>query len=394
MLSQAILPKMAQKEELVMRYTIFGMRCFNYLFIMGRLFVIHAPRVTRAYLRKETFKIGGCVSIPEYFKDAYDFASFALMWLLAGMAASEPMIWCAAIREASDPEFPTELCIKADDVMQEYSVLCFIAMMIQWMLISDMVVFSTQLSAFMKIVRHVLAELGRFMIALTFLLLTFGSAISVLDHDQEDMQTILDAAMALYAITVKLYQDDYRGVDEPMLVVVVFAYQTAVTILLLNLLIAQLQCSFEFINADAVGYARLNRSLVIADSISTIQDLPWNKFVESCGFENKLEFSEGDVGVNGGMQTTEPAQLHSNTRETIFRFGGSCSPENPWPEEDHEADAENKFDKMERLLQSAIKKMVVSATGAGGDKEDGGQGKSGSGGQNSGTDSSDSSDDS
>merc|ERR1712100_150078 len=153
----------------------------------------------------------------------------------------------------------------SEDLMFPYTVICMFAMSIQWFLIADMAVFSMQLSAFMLIVKQVLGELGRFMIALGFLLLTFGSSISVLSHNQEEMQTTFESAVALFAITVKLYQDDYRGVDEPALVLVVFVYQTAVSILLLNLLIAQLQCSFESVNQDAIGYARLQRSIVIID---------------------------------------------------------------------------------------------------------------------------------
>jgi len=86
--------------------------------------------------------------------------------------------------------------------MFEYSVLCVGAMFIQWFLITDMAVFSNDLSAFMVVVKHVLAEIGRFLVALGFLLLTFGSAISVLDHDQEEMQTIWDSAIALFAMGV------------------------------------------------------------------------------------------------------------------------------------------------------------------------------------------------
>merc|ERR1719453_1780668 len=143
----------------------------------------------------------------------------------------------------------------------------------------------------MVVVKHVLAEIGRFLVALGFLLLTFGSAISVLDHDQEEMQTIWNSAIALFAITVKLYQDDYRGVDDPALVAVVLCYQAAVTVLLLNLLIAQLQCSYEFVYQDAVGFARLSRSAVIAESITQTPAEKWDKFIASLKFEERLEFN-------------------------------------------------------------------------------------------------------
>lgn len=270
------------------------------------------------------------------------------------------------MEEPGDPEFPTELCNEAKHVRQRYTVFCMAAMFIQWFLISDLAIFSTQLSAFMLIVKHVLGELSRFLVALSFLLATFGSAISVLQHDQEEMQTIVQSVIALYAITVKLYQDDYRGVEDPWLVVVIFIYQGAVTILLLNLLIAQLQCSFEFVNRDARGFARLSRAVVLAESIATTPPQKWNQFVDGLRFDVRLEFNEGDVGMSGGIQLLEPGRLHPIVGDTIQRFGGSCSPDQPWPEEHDAHEEENKLDKMERLLQKVIKKMVMADnTGSG-----------------------------
>ena len=87
-----------------------------------------------------------------------------------------------------------------------YSALGMIAMAIHWFLMVDLAVFSTGLSAFVLVCaqaqlqkklqnhseqmfahlapkpRKVFSEIGRFLVALIFLLLTFGSAISVLDH--------------------------------------------------------------------------------------------------------------------------------------------------------------------------------------------------------------------
>jgi len=275
------------------------------------------------------------------------------------------MFWCWWKAEPGDPETPTEQCAYAWHVEFNYSVFCMLAMSIQWFLIVDLAVFVTQLSAFMLVVRSVLPEIGRFMVALGFLLLTFGSAISVLEHDQEEFQTIAQSSVALYAITVKLYQDDYRGIDEPALVMAVFCYQTAVSILLLNLLIAQLQCSYEHVNEDATGYARLTRSIVIAETLTVTPPARWALFVDTLEFEKRLEFNEGDIGVNGGVQLLEPSRNHPIVLDTILRYGGSCSPEQPWPADAEEKTAENKFDKMERLLQRTIKKMVMADSGKG-----------------------------
>jgi len=296
--------------------------------------------------------------------ELHECANFVMMWLLIGMCATEPMIWCMAVKDPADPEFPTEHCKEADTVMFYYSVCTMATMFIQWFMITDMAVFSNDLSAFTVVVKSVLAEIGRFMIALVFLLLTFGSAISVLDHDEEAFQSVPQSAIALFSITFKLYQDDYRGVEEPALIVTVFCYQTAVSILLLNLLIAQLQASYEFVYQDAMGFARLNRSVIISETIEHMDPKAkvWTKFVASCQFDKKLEFDEGDVGISGGMQVWESSRLHPIVSETIRRFGGSCSPEQPWPELLDAHETEDKFDTLERRLHQIMKKMVTAGS--------------------------------
>jgi len=380
MLSQVILPKLPNQEEAWIRYSIFGGRCINYGLVMTQLIMQHSFLSLKAYLSKDTVKVCKCFAYPAYLGEWYQSASFSLMWFMIAMLVLEPMVICISNTEEfrtgspppymantyqlSDddlhkPTFPTEICANADDVMTIYSSFCVGAMFIQWLLIVDMVVFSTDLSAFGVVVKHVLAEIGRFLIALGFLLLTFGSAISILEHDEEAFQNTGSACLALFAITVKLYQDDYRGVEEPALIVAIFCYQTAVTILLLNLLIAQLQCSYEFVYQDAIGFARLARSAIIAETIDLVPPQKWNNFVASCKFDQRLEFNEGDVGIAGGIQVLESVRQHPIVEETILRFGGSCSPEQPWPEESNSRDSEeDKFERIERLLVKSIKRMA------------------------------------
>lgn len=360
MLIQVILPKLPSFEEPNVRMAILIGRCVNYGCILSRLLVGHIILWTKAYCNKETMKVFRCIPIPGYLKDTYEKASLLLTLLLSAMLATEPMFWCYLFQDPSDPALPSEHCAEADKVMLMYSLFCMAAMAVQWLLIVDMAIFSTQLSAFVLVIRYVMNELSMFMIALGFLLLTFGSAISVLDHDQEGMQTIMESAVALFAITVKLYQDDYRSVEEPALVLAVFFYQTAVSILLLNLLIAQLQCSYEYVHQDAIGFARLNRCKVIAEVIAKTRKDQWQKFVLGLDLDKNLEFNEGDVGVSGGVQILEPARNHPIVEDTILRFGGSCAPEMPWPKEDNDAhEAEDKFDRIEKVLQKTLKRMAI-----------------------------------
>merc|ERR1712151_1229560 len=88
------------------------------------------------------------------------------------------------------------------------------------------------------------------------------------------------------------------------------------------------------------------------------------------------EFGEGDIGLAGGMQVTEPAALNITTVDMIRRFGGSTSPAAQWPEEDQAGDdEEDRFERMERLIEKAMKRMTSSRGG----KKKGGPGASSTG---------------
>merc|ERR1712107_150826 len=91
----------------------------------------------------------------------------------------------------------------------------------------------------------------------------------------------------------------------------------------------------------------------------------WEKFITALHLEDPCEFGEGDIGLAGGIQILEPASLNITTVDMIRRFGGSTSPAAQWPEEDQAGDdEEDRFERMERLIEKAMKRMT-SARGGG-----------------------------
>merc|ERR1712039_973747 len=77
----------------------------------------------------------------------------------------------------------------------------------------------------------------------------------------------------------------------------------------------------------------------------------------------------------GGIQLLEPASLNITTVDMIRRFGGSTSPAAQWPEEDQAGDdEEDRFERMEKLIEKAMKRMTSS-----GGKKKGGAGASSTG---------------
>jgi len=352
MLSQAVLPKANQSRRYI-RILILASRLTNYSFSMGRLAYNHAKRTVQAYHRQDMIKIFGKISVPRQLTDKYILGSVVLLLLLVAMCANEPMFYC--IGSAS---WPTETCAAAGHVQSRYTYLSMTAMFMQWFLIVDMAVFSTKMSAFVLVVGSVLMELMRFMAALTFLLLTGGSAITCLHHTKAEYSNLQNAVITLFGITLGMYEGDYREMQaEPALLLAVFIFVVFSAILLLNLLIAQLNCSYEYVYQDNVGFARLTRCSVIVDTLATCPRARWKRFVGTLRLDQPIEFDEGDVGLPGGIQVREPGTLNPVTTEMIQRFGGSCSADMPWPD-DSDAQEEDHFERIERLMGLALKRVT------------------------------------
>ncbi|CAE8705297.1 unnamed protein product [Polarella glacialis] len=309
MLVQAFLPKIPWLSQVwIIRVIIFAGRILVYLNTMCRLFFFHAKGFIKAYRTGAWKRKFCCLPMPLYLKEPVAGCNFLMMLLMLCMCAQEPMFYCIG---QPDAEFPTMDCPEVADTRRRYSMFGMLAMALHWTLMVDLSVFSTGLSAFVLVCGQVLSEIGRFLVALIFLLLTFGSAIAVLEHGYFEMRDIPHAATALFAITVVLYEDDYRSLlFEPALLTAVLLYVLASSILLMNLLIAQLNNSYVFIYQDMVGFARLERAKNIVETLKTFPMYKWKLFVESLKFDQPLEFNEGDVGVGGGIQVEEPGSAY------------------------------------------------------------------------------------
>lgn len=301
-------------------------------------------------------------------KSIYNIISFGLMVLLAIMMGHEPMLWCT-----SSPDWPTYNCPESQSLLYRYSILSMMSMVIHWFILMDLAVFSTEISAFLLVIGHVTSEVKQFLTALTFLLLMFGSAIPIFCHECSDVagnySTMPRAIVSLFAITLGWFEaDNVMDIrdDDRVLLAAILGFVGVSVILLLNLLIAQLNRSYEYIYADMIGFARLNRASLIVEAMNSCGKTKWNSFVTNMNFEQKLEFDEGDLGLPGGIQILENQNLHAVLNETIHRFGGSTSPDSPWPAEKAVGeDQEERFDRLELLLQKTLKRMqhvIANAT--------------------------------
>ncbi|CAK0807291.1 unnamed protein product [Prorocentrum cordatum] len=369
MLSQALLPKMPNvQNSRTLRIVVFAGRLLNYTFTMFRLKAQHLGQTFRHLRDRDLTTRLWCFPVPRYLEDFQEIGSLWLLLLLMLMCAHEPMLWCLSSSDVGSDEWPTEFCEESDHVRFRYSLFTAFAMVVHWGMLIDLAVFSTALSAFVLICGQVLSEFSRFLVALTFLIFTFASSISVLEHDYLLMRDIPRSAVALFGITVAIFEDDYRDMShEPALLCAVLLFVTFTVILLMNLLIAQLNTTYVRIYQDTVGWALINRASTIVEVLSTVSMTKWTRFVEGLGFDEKLEFNEGDVGLPGGVVEAEPASMHPVVHESILRFGGSCKGDEPWPESNEmlEELEEDKLDKLEKVIRRTCRKLGTSRAAVG-----------------------------
>merc|ERR1712190_600138 len=106
-----------------------------------------------------------------------------------------------------------------------------------------------------------------------------------------------------------------------------------------------------------VGYARLNRGKIVVETMLTVPQGRWERFVTSLHLDERCEFGEGDLGLPGALQVAEPAVLNPVTVDQIRRFGGSTSPNAQWPEDDAGPDDDDRYDRLEKLIGKAVKRV-------------------------------------
>jgi uncharacterized membrane protein YgcG len=304
------------------------------------------------------------------------------MTSLIAMICMEPIFWCW---NHPGPDFDGK-CEEEEGIMFPYTVFSMIAMFMYYLLMLDLAVISTRISAYFLVCVRMLSEVALFLGALGGMILTFSCMVSVLKQDLADFTGIHNGAYSLFRMVLGIYDaSDYKTIEtEITVLLVVFIFGIASFIFLLNMLIAQLSCAYSAIYEDMVGYARMERADTIVDIMPQIPKKRWVRFVDSLKLHRRLEFNEGDIGVAGGIQMKEPASANPTTVDMIRRFGGSTSPEVQWPADDQDEEGEDKFERMEKLIQRTLQRL----TKKGGGKRGGGgtsTGMSGTGTNQSGT---------
>jgi len=368
--AQAVLNHLSINGETTqaLRTAMFSCRCFIYTCSMGQWIYFHVKHTFKDVRAGRFFRLA-FLRMPLYWKNWQDTASLLLTVLLVLMFCIEPILFCL---QHSDGDYKgrglfSQMCPQATSIRFSYSVFSMGAMMLYYLLLMDMCVFSTRISAFVLVIFRVLSEVGLFIFALSFFVVAFACAVSSLEHKNADFAGIPTSALSMLKVTLGMFSGEkyLRLSEDTALLGSIFVYIVVTVIFLINMLIAQLNSAYQATYQDMLGFARLNRGKIVIEAMPSVSRSRWEAFLRSLRLDMKCEFGEGDVGLSGGLQVLELAALNPSTVDMIKRVGGSTSPAAPWPEEQGDDDEGDRFDRMEKTIDRAMKRFAKNARSRG-----------------------------
>jgi len=373
LISQSVLEHLnAGDKNEAQRIAVFACRMFIYVLSMPQLVYCHTRDSIEAYKKGDTIKVK-CFVVPRYLRMWQNSANLMLTICLVVMLLNEPILWCY---EYQHGKLFHEMCPERDYMRLFYTIFSMFAMFLYYVLLVDLTIISTRISAFALACVRMVSEVGLTLGALFVSILTFSSAASVLKQTNPDFAGIDKSAFALFRMVIRAYDaKKYESLEnDPTLLVVVFLFLIVTVIFFLNMLVAQLSCAYSSVYEDMVGYARLERAEKVVEVMPSVPKKRWVNFLASLRLNKRLEFNQGDIGIAGGIHMAEAANMNPTTIDMIKRFGGSTSVEIQWPEDEDDGDADDdKFERMEKLIQRALKR-VTRTTGKGKGQSGGGTG--------------------
>eukprot|EP00429_Kryptoperidinium_foliaceum_P014543 CAMPEP_0176039152 /NCGR_PEP_ID=MMETSP0120_2-20121206/19407_1 /TAXON_ID=160619 /ORGANISM="Kryptoperidinium foliaceum, Strain CCMP 1326" /LENGTH=1114 /DNA_ID=CAMNT_0017372547 /DNA_START=67 /DNA_END=3411 /DNA_ORIENTATION=- len=369
-MSQAVLNHGIHEEvtgNLGVRSTILGMRGFIYMVSWPSLAMVHIKR-GRQDIRSNNFVKLFWFKVPAHLVEFNSVASLLLCIILMVMLALCPILQClGSVSTNGQHLLFTERCEKGDKTLEIYSIFSMFGMLCYWVLLADLSVFSNRVCAFLLIFGHVLSEVGLFLLSMVFFVLIFSTAAAALKEEEGDFDSIEAAGRTLLQMFLGMASSEqYSHLDHhPMLFALVVSYCFVTGVYMVNLLIAQLSCAYKATFQDMVGFALLKRAAVCVSVMTAVPARRWQRFVESLRMDEPCEFGEGDIGMPGAIQVTEPANANVTTYDMIRRFGGTTSGAAPWPDDDVSAqtDAEDKINRLERALKVIMRKVADGSVG-------------------------------
>eukprot|EP00913_Durusdinium_trenchii_P022538 g21170.t1 len=355
------------------RVAMFTCRCIIYFFGMTNLIYGRVRHIYQA-IRDKDLVIIGRIPIPKrYFDNWREPASLILVIALIISFFIEPILYCLQHYEGDfqGAGLFTDLCPEAEIMREIYSVLSMFIIGLYMALLLDLATLSAKFSAYVLVVINTnqtarasssrAEEVLLMLASLAFFILMFATCIAVSENDVQSFQDFPMVVLRLFQFAIRINgHDELQDImQSPVLSLGLGAFLVVLILGTFSIFVAQLTCVHEEIYSSMVGYASLRRMQIEVDYMQTLRRKTWKKFVQGLAMDEPLEFGEGDIGLPGGVQIEEPAKLHPLHRETIMRYGGTTSPDEPWPEtySSHETEDE-KLERMMKKFQRALAKVA------------------------------------
>jgi hypothetical protein len=231
-------------------------------------------------------------------------------------------------------------CPDADHVRTAYGIFSAMVMLIFFLRLLDLAVLNNTLSAYIITAGCVRQQVFIFLIAVGLVTCVFACGVTALMEQDAHFEGIPRASLSYLVVSVHMLDwSVYEGVKVAGLgwmFTLLSIFIWCIDVFLLNLLIAQICSEHHAVHDDMVGYARMRRISCIYCTLPYVREDRWDRWLSSLGLGNRLEFNQGDVGLSGGIQITEAANLNPTLIDAITRFGGSTSKASPWPALDDE----------------------------------------------------------
>jgi hypothetical protein len=295
------------------------------------------------------------------------------------MVATDPKFYCMSAWEGNylGNGRLTDWCPDADHVRPAYGVFSAMVMLIFFLRLLDLAVLNNTLSAYIITAGRVLQQVFLFLIALGFVTFGFACAVTALMEGDEHFEGIPKASLSFFMVSFHMLDpsvyEDIKVAGLGWIFTLISIFIGCIDLFLLNLLIAQICSEHHAVYDDMVGYARMRRISCIYYTLPYVSEKRWSRWISSLGLDSRLEFNQGDVGLSGGIQITEAANLNPTLIDAITRFGGSTSKASPWPALDDDEDKEKQgFDRLEKMMARIGKRMDEMKSGKTGSSSGGG----------------------
>jgi len=230
-----------------------------------------------------------------------------------------------------------------------------------WFLPFDWFSLDITLSSFKLRIGSLLGALSTSLLFATCLIVGFGCALSISFSTQNVVYSHAGESIAyLFAVLTGNFVFSGEGLTAQMQLIFI-VYTIVAVLFLLNLMSAVFTASTYLQNKDVEGLTYLSRAKIIVEleSVCTLEGR--QEIWESHNFDQRVEFDEGDLGLNGCIQVSEALIKHAKDNKVddhIQRFPGEASPKVPWPVTTNTAKTfDEKLASLEGTLSRILKSM-------------------------------------